>query len=116
MSSGGGVGESVIGIAIDARRRLGPGRPTPCEECLCHDPGEAANRVCAAGAAPIVYTLDGAYWREIVVRQELVIEISAIERLMPIHEAQMFTSLRLSGYAVALPPNLKQRPTQGQFA
>jgi len=39
---------------------------------------------------------------DIVVERELIIEIKAVERILPIHEAQMLTYLRLSGNRVGL--------------
>src|SRR6266446_5347133 len=48
---------------------------------------------------PIVYKdirLDCGYRMDIVVQNELIVEIKAVERVLPIHEAQMLTYLRLS--------------------
>ena len=39
---------------------------------------------------------------DLVVEQELIVEIKAVERLLPLHEAQMLTYLRLSGCKVGL--------------
>ena len=54
---------------------------------------------------PVVYKdvrLDCGYRIDIVVDNQLIIEVKSVERLMPIHQAQTLTYLRLSGYAVAL--------------
>jgi GxxExxY protein len=56
-------------------------------------------------ALPVVYKtvkLDCAYRMDIVVEQRLVVEVKSVERLMPIHEAQMLTYLRLSGHKIGL--------------
>jgi GxxExxY protein len=39
---------------------------------------------------------------DVVVERQLIVEIKAVEQLLPIHEAQMLTYLRLSGHRVAL--------------
>jgi GxxExxY protein len=39
---------------------------------------------------------------DLVIQRELIIEIKAVERLMPIHEAQVLTYLRLSGRKIGL--------------
>jgi GxxExxY protein len=39
---------------------------------------------------------------DIVIEQELIIEVKAVERILAIHEAQMLTYLRLSGQRVGL--------------
>jgi len=46
--------------------------------------------------------LDCGYRMDIVVRQQLIVEIKAIERILPIHEAQILTYLRLSGCKIGL--------------
>jgi GxxExxY protein len=46
--------------------------------------------------------LDCGYRLDIVAERELIIEVKSVERLMPIHEAQLLTYLRLSGHHVGL--------------
>jgi GxxExxY protein len=46
--------------------------------------------------------LECGYRMDIVVEHQLIVEIKAVERLLPIHEAQMLTYLRLGGHQVAL--------------
>jgi GxxExxY protein len=46
--------------------------------------------------------LDCGYRLDIVVQRELIIEVKAVEHLLPIHDAQMLTYLRLSGHKVGL--------------
>jgi GxxExxY protein len=96
----------IIGMAIDVHRHLGPGLlESAYEECLCHDLKEAGIAFQRQMPLPIVYKtvrLDCGYRMDFVVENELVIEIKAIERLMPIHEAQMLTYLRLSGCKIGL--------------
>ena len=75
------------------------------EECLCCE--LELNGIAHARQVllPIVYKtvrLDCGYRMDIVVGQELVLEIKAVEKILPIHEAQMLTYLRLSGHKVGL--------------
>ena len=54
---------------------------------------------------PIIYKevkLDGGYRLDLVVQELVVVEIKAVDRLNPIHEAQLLSYLRLSGYKVGL--------------
>jgi GxxExxY protein len=46
--------------------------------------------------------LDCGYRMDLVIDRSLVIEVKAIERLIPIHDAQLLTYLRLSGHRVGL--------------
>ncbi len=46
--------------------------------------------------------LDCGYRMDLVIAGELIVEVKSVERLLPIHEAQMLTYLRLSGISVGL--------------
>jgi GxxExxY protein len=46
--------------------------------------------------------LECGYRMDIVIEHQLVVEIKAVERFLPIHEAQILTYLRLSGLPIAL--------------
>jgi GxxExxY protein len=101
-----GLGERVIGLAIAVHRHLGPGLlESAYEECLCLELKEAGIAFRRQVPLPVVYKsvrLDCGYRMDIVADNELVIEIKAAERLLPIHEAQMLTYLRLSGVRAGL--------------
>jgi GxxExxY protein len=107
-----GLGERVIGLAIAVHRHLGPGLlESAYEECLCLELKEAGISHRRQVPLPIVYKgmrLDCGYRMDIVVEDELVIEIKAVERLLPIHEAQMLTYLRLSGVRAGLLMNFNE--------
>jgi GxxExxY protein len=98
--------ERVIGLAIEVHRFLGPGLlESAYEECLTFELREAGVEHRRQVPLPVVYKdvrLDCGYRIDIVVRQQLIIEIKAIERIVPVHEAQILTYLRLSGYKVGL--------------
>ncbi len=100
------LSERVVGLAIDVHRHLGPGLlESAYEKCLCFELGQAGLSFERQVSLPIVYKqvrLDCGYRLDIVVENELVVELKAAERLLPIHEAQMLTYLRLSGHKVGL--------------
>jgi GxxExxY protein len=106
LAHGGALSERVIGLAIDVHRQLGPGLlESAYEECLCHEMKQGGISYARQVPLPVVYKsvrLDCGYRMDIVVEDELIIEIKAVERLLPIHEAQMLTYLRLSGHKVGL--------------
>src|SRR5690242_4277509 len=95
-----GLSSRVIGLAIDVHRHLGPGLlESAYEECLCFELAQAGIAYRRQVPLPIVYKnihLDCGYRMDVVVDDEIIIEIKAIERVQPIHEAQMLTYLRLS--------------------
>lgn len=91
----------VIGIAIEIHRALGPGLlESAYEACLCHDLREAGFVINNQVPLPVVYKdvrLDCGYRLDIVVNNELILELKAIDKILPIHEAQLLTYLKLTG-------------------
>src|SRR6266851_3827758 len=98
--------EKIIGFAIEVHRHLGPGLlESKYAECLCHelDLSELAFR--RQVPLPVVYKairLECGYRMDVVVEGHVIVEIKAAKRLMPIHEAQVLTYMKLSGIATGL--------------
>lgn len=101
-----GLGERIIGLAIAVHRHLGPGLlESAYEECLCLELRDAGIAHRRQVPLPVVYKavrLDCGYRMDVVAENELVIEIKAVERLLPIHDAQMLTYLRLGHFRAGL--------------
>jgi len=103
--------EAIIGAAIEVHRELGPGLlESSYEQCLCRElslrniPFECQKQL------PISYkgmVLDCGYRIDILVAGQVVIEIKAVEKLLPIHEAQVLTYLRHGSWCVGLLINFK---------
>ena len=100
------LSERGIGLAIDVHRALGPGLlESAYEECLCLELRQAEIAHARQVPLPIVYKgirLDCGYRLDVVVKDALILEIKAVEQLLPIHDAQILTYLRLSGRRVGL--------------
>ena len=101
--------ERVIGLAIEVHRHLGAGLlESAYEQCLCHELELADLAFERQVALPLIYKgvrLDAGYRMDIGVACRLVIEVKAVERILPIHEAQMLTYLKLSGMSLGLVMN-----------
>ena len=106
FSHGGALSERVIGLAIDVHRQLGPGLlESAYEECLCYDLAQTGIAHSRQVLLPVVYKnvrLDCGYRMDLVVDNQLIVEVKAVERLLPIHTAQILTYLKLSGYKTGL--------------
>jgi GxxExxY protein len=106
LSHGAELSERVIGLAIDVHRQLGPGLlESVYEECLCFELKHAGILHQRQIPLPVIYKgvrLECGYRLDIVIDRQLVIEVKAVEHLLPIHTAQMLTYLRLSRCKVAL--------------
>ena len=98
--------EKIIGFAIGVHRHLGPGLlESAYEECLCYKIEQSGLSFRRQVALPIVYKavrLDCGYRMDIVVQDQVIVELKTVERLLPIHEAQMLTYLKLSGIRIGL--------------
>ena len=96
----------IIGAAIEVHRNLGPGLlESAYEECLCHELHLLGIDFKRQVALPLLYKglkLDCGYKLDLIVRDEVILELKAIEKLLPIHEAQLLTYLRLTGKRVGL--------------
>lgn len=96
----------VIGLAIEVHRHLGPGLlESAYEDCLALEMRQAGMAFQRQMPLAITYKgmrLDGAYRLDFVVEGYLILEIKAVERLLPIHEAQLLTYLKLSGHKLGL--------------
>ena len=98
--------ESVIGLAIEVHRALGPGLlESAYQECLCYELKTNGIAYGRQVALPVIYKsvkLDCGYRMDLVVGDQLVVELKTVEKILPIHEAQLLTYLRLSGIRTGL--------------
>ena len=96
----------MIGAAIEVHRVLGAGLlESAYEECLCHELGIRQLNFSRQVALPVRYkeiTLDCAYRMDVVVENKLILELKAVDKLLPIHDAQLLTYLRLSNLSTGL--------------
>jgi GxxExxY protein len=98
--------EQIIGAAIEVHRELGPGLlESAYEECLCHEVHLRNLRFQRQVNLPVGYkglNLDCGYRIDVIVEDLVLIELKSIEQVLPVHEAQLLTYLRLSGKKVGL--------------
>jgi GxxExxY protein len=96
----------VIGCAIEVHRHLGPGLlESVYESCLCEELKAASLAYARQRSLPVRYkgrSLDQAFQIDIIVEDTLVLEIKSVTQIHPLHEAQLLTYLRLSGYQLGL--------------
>jgi GxxExxY protein len=100
------VTESVIGAAIEVHRALGPGLlESAYEQCLCRELDLQNIPYRRQLALPLQYkgvALDCGYRIDVLVDDLLVLELKAVDTLLPIHEAQLLTYLRLAAKPTGL--------------
>ncbi|MEX0938944.1 MAG: GxxExxY protein [Pirellulales bacterium] len=96
----------IIGAAIDVHREIGPGMlESAYEQCLCHELTLRTLRFQRQVPLPVVYKgvrLECGYRMDIVVESTVLVELKTVEKLQPIHEAQLLTYLKISGLKLGL--------------
>ena len=93
------ITEEIIGAAIEVHRALGPGLLEKAyEQCLCRELALRGIPFQRQLPLPIEYKgiqLDCGYRLDILVMDKVVIEIKTVDKLLPIHDAQLITYLKL---------------------
>lgn len=97
---------TVIGAGIHVHQILGPGLlESTYEECLTWALTKRGIGVRRQVELPIVFEghrVNAAYRIDLLVDEMVILEIKAVERILPVHEAQLRTYLRLSGLKTGL--------------
>jgi GxxExxY protein len=96
----------IIGAAIEVHRHLGPGLlESAYETCLAYELEQIGLTVERQKALPLVYKeirLDQGYHLDLLVERTVIVELKVVERITPVHEAQVLSYLRFSGCEVGL--------------
>ncbi len=106
--------QAVIGAAIEVHREMGPGLiESVYQKCLVHELGLRSIECQPLARLPIAYKgkiiHDDDLVMDIYFPGRLVVELKAVEKLVPIHEAQLLTYLRLSKTHIGLLINFNVR-------
>jgi GxxExxY protein len=97
---------TIVDAAIRVHSALGPGLlESAYETCLAYELRERGLLVRTQVALPVVYKaiqMDLAYRIDLLVEESVVVELKTVSKLLPIHEAQLLTYLKLSGHRIGL--------------
>ncbi len=106
MEPGPSLTNRIIGLAIKVHRKLGPGLlEAAYSHCLCWELEHAGLEFEREVPLVLLYEdvrLNQAYFADIIVGHRILLELKSVERILPVHEAQARTYLRLSGCEVVL--------------
>jgi GxxExxY protein len=91
----------IVDSGLKVHRALGPGLlESAYEHCLAYELQRRGLSVDRQVLIPIIYegaTLDAGYRADLLVEHLIIVEVKAVEALIPVHHAQLLTYLRLSG-------------------
>ena len=98
--------DAIIGTAMEVHPMLGPGLlESTYEMCLCRELNIRGILFQRQVAIPVEYKgvrLDCGYRADIIVDSGILVEIKAIDSLLPVHDAQLLTYLKLGGWKIGL--------------
>lgn len=96
----------VVHAAYKVHETLGPGLlESVYEVCLVHELTKMGINAERQVPLPVVYDelkLEAGFRIDVLVERRLVVELKAVEALLPVHRAQVITYLKLSGYRLGL--------------
>jgi len=96
------IGKLVIDASMKVHTALGAGLlETVYETCLAHELERQGLTVKKQVALPIVYDdlrVDNAFRTDLLVDDKVVVELKAIDKLLPVHTAQLLSYLKLGKY------------------
>ncbi|HRW24787.1 MAG TPA: GxxExxY protein [Spirochaetia bacterium] len=105
------ISAKVIGCSIAVHRELGPGLlESIYEEALCIELGRAGIPFVRQMELPVIYKgvqLSGAFRVDLLVDNTVVVELKCVDTILPVHEAQVLSYLRLGGWRIGLLINFK---------
>jgi GxxExxY protein len=100
------VAREVVDSAFAVHAALGPGLiESVYEACLVHELHLRGLKAERQVTLPVVYRdlrLDAGLRLDMVVDRSVVVELKAVEAVLPVHKAQLLTYLKLSGYRLGL--------------
>jgi GxxExxY protein len=100
------VSGQVVDAAMKVHSTLGPGLlERPYQVCTVHELRKRGLRARCNVALPIIYDdlhIEVGYRVDLLVEEAVIVELKSVAKLLPIHEAQLLSYLKLSGHRVGL--------------
>jgi GxxExxY protein len=97
---------AIVDAAFSVHKALGPGLlESVYEVCLAHEISKRGLKVQRQVSLPVVYDqvrLDAGLRLDMLVEDRVIVELKAVETLLPVHKAQVITYLKLSGYRLGM--------------
>lgn len=98
--------QAIIGAALEVHKALGPGLlESTYEMCLAHELNLRRLTVIRQKSLPVHYkglVLEDSYRPDLIVAEQVIVEIKSAASLLPVHQAQLLTYLKLTRLRVGL--------------
>ena len=100
------IATGVVNAAFQVHAALGPGLlESVYEACLCHELKQRGIPFQAQVGLPVIYDgvrLDAGLRLDLLVSDQVIVELKAVERMLPLYDAQLLTYLKLTGLRLGL--------------
>jgi len=100
------LSNQVIGCALEVHRNLGPGLlESTYEQCLAYELNTAGIPFKLQYPFPVEYKsikLDCGYRIDVLVDDTIILELKSVDKILPIHQAQLLTYMKLAGISIGL--------------
>ncbi len=100
------LSNKVIGCALEVHKNLGPGLlESAYERCLSYELTNAGLKHETQKSLPVKYKgiqIDCGYRIDIQVENKLIIELKAVDAILPLHQSQLLTYMKLAGVSTGL--------------
>jgi GxxExxY protein len=96
--------EQIIGASIEVHREKGPGLlESAYEACLAHELSLRGISSARQVSVPLSYKgIEVAFRADLIVKDQVLVELKAIETVLPVHKAQVLSYIRETGHQVGL--------------
>ena len=100
------ISSGIIGCSIEVHKEVGPGLlESVYEECLCYELKQKGFLCERQKELPVIYKkleLNAGFRIDILIENSVIIELKAIERILPIHKAQILSYMKLMNIKLGL--------------
>ena len=100
------LSNQIIGCAIEVHKHLGPGLlESTYEQCLAYELKKSNLSFKLQFPLPVEYKgikLDCGYRIDMLVGNKVIVELKSVDSILPIHQAQLLTYMKLSGLGIGL--------------
>ena len=100
------ISSAIIGAAIEVHKHLGPGLlESAYEQCMCHELALRKVSFSCQLSMPVEYKgvkLDCGYRLDLLVADQVIVELKAVDLVSDVHKAQLLTYLRLAKMKIGL--------------
>ena len=107
------LSNKVIGLAIEVHRELGPGLfENTYKQCLAYELSQAEIKFKMEVELPVKYKnvlISCGYRIDLLVENKLVLELKSVDKILPVHEAQLLTYMRLANIKIGLLMNFNEK-------